>query len=51
MSRDNPPNPRSVGPVVARRLRFDAPLACRSGGTLARYDVVYETYGRLNADR
>jgi homoserine O-acetyltransferase len=43
--------PRSVGPVVARRLRFDAPLACRSGGVLASYDLVYETYGQLNGDR
>jgi homoserine O-acetyltransferase len=43
--------PRSAGPVVARRLHFDAPLACRSGGVLAAYDLVYETYGQLNADR
>jgi homoserine O-acetyltransferase len=46
-----PITPASVGPVVARRLRFDAPLACRGGGSLPAYDLVYETYGRLNAER
>jgi homoserine O-acetyltransferase len=51
MSPNERPQPSSVGPVVARRLRFDAPLRCRSGGTLAAYDVVYETYGQLNAER
>jgi homoserine O-acetyltransferase len=51
MTPKNAPHLGSVGPVVARRLRFDAPLACRSGGTLAAYDVVYETYGQLNAAR
>ncbi len=42
---------RSVGAVTARRLRFDAPLTFRSGGTLDGYQLVYETYGRLNAAR
>jgi len=51
MTPKNAPHLGSVGPVVARRLRFDAPLACRGGGTLAAYDVVYETYGQLNAER
>jgi len=51
MTPKSAPHLGSVGPVVARRLRFDAPLACRSGGTLAAYDVVYETYGHLNAER
>ena len=51
MTPKSTPHLGSVGPVVARRLRFDAPLACRSGGTLAAYDVVYETYGQLNAER
>jgi homoserine O-acetyltransferase len=43
--------PRSVGPVVARRLRFDAPLECVGGGALEAYELVYETYGQLNAER
>ena len=51
MTPKNAPHLGSVGPVVARRLRFDEPLACRGGGTLAAYDVVYETYGQLNAER
>ena len=51
MTPKNAPHLGSVGPVVARRLRFDAPLACRGGGTLAAYDVVYETYGQLNSER
>jgi homoserine O-acetyltransferase len=32
-------------------MRFDAPLALASGATLAGYELVYETYGALNADR
>ena len=43
--------PRPVGIVVPRRLRFDAPLQCRGGGVLESYDLVYETYGQLNAAR
>jgi homoserine O-acetyltransferase len=43
--------PGSVGAVTARRLAFDQPLATRGGGRLAAYDLVYETYGRLNAAR
>jgi len=42
---------RSVGAVVPRRLRFDEPLTFRSGATLDSYDLVYETYGTLNAAR
>ena len=43
--------PRSVGPVVARRLRFETLLECVGGGTLESYELVYETYGQLNAER
>jgi len=32
-------------------MRFDAPLALRSGAAIAGYELVYETYGELNADR
>ena len=43
--------PQSVGIVAPQRAEFDTPLALRSGGTLARYHLVYETYGTLNAER
>ena len=41
----------SVGIVRAQRMRFDEPLALRSGGSIAGYELVYETYGTLDADR
>ncbi len=37
--------------VEPRRQRFDAPLALRSGASIAGYELVYETYGTLNAAR
>ena len=43
--------PRSVGAVKPQTMRFDQPLAFKSGATLAAYDLVYETYGKLNAAR
>jgi homoserine O-acetyltransferase len=42
---------RSVGAVVPRRLHIETPLRFRSGATLDAYDLVYETYGTLNAAR
>lgn len=39
----------SVGLVEPQSLHFDQPLALRSGRELASYDLVYETYGQLNA--
>jgi homoserine O-acetyltransferase len=41
----------SVGIVSARRATFDTPLTFSSGAVLPRYELVYETYGTLNADR
>jgi homoserine O-acetyltransferase len=41
----------SVGIVSAQRAQFDTPLISRSGAVLPRYELVYETYGTLNADR
>jgi homoserine O-acetyltransferase len=41
----------SVGIVHAQRASFDTPLIFRSGAVLPRYELVYETYGTLNADR
>jgi homoserine O-acetyltransferase len=32
-------------------MRFDEPLPLKSGATLEGYKLVYETYGRLNAER
>jgi len=40
---------QSVGAVKAQRARFDQPLQLRSGGILPAFDLVYETYGTLNA--
>jgi len=42
---------RSVGAVVARRARFDAPLPLACGRTLPQFELAYETYGTLDADR
>ena len=42
---------QSVGVVETQRMRFDAPLRLSSGAELAGYELVYETYGELNADR
>ncbi len=39
----------SVGLVVPQTIRFDEPLALACGRSLASYELVYETYGTLNA--
>ena len=44
-------NNHSIGLVKAERARFDEPLRLKSGATLPAYELVYETYGRLNAAR
>ena len=41
--------PRSVGAVKPQTLHFSEPLKLRSGAVLDQYDLIYETYGRLNA--
>jgi homoserine O-acetyltransferase len=41
----------SVGIVTAQRATFDTPLTFKSGAVLPRYDLMYETYGTLNADK
>ena len=43
--------PQSVGVVTPQRARFTEPLPLRSGGNLDEYELVYETYGELNAAR
>ncbi len=37
--------------VTPSRMRFDEPLPLRSGASIAPYELVYETYGTLDADR
>ncbi len=41
----------SVGLVTPQTLRFDQPLELECGRTLEGYELVYETYGELNADK
>ncbi|MCB1953202.1 MAG: alpha/beta fold hydrolase, partial [Rhodocyclaceae bacterium] len=43
--------PQSVGVVTPKTQRFTEPLLLTSGGRLEEYELVYETYGELNADR
>jgi homoserine O-acetyltransferase/O-succinyltransferase len=39
----------SVGVAEPQTLHFDKPLLLRSGAAIASYDLVYETFGTLNA--
>jgi len=41
----------SIGPVTPQRAHFAEPLPLASGSALADYELVYETYGTLNATR
>src|ERR1700712_3791559 len=43
--------PTSVGVVEPQSMRFTDPLPLRSGASLPDYELHYETYGTLNADR
>src|SRR5262245_47834676 len=40
----------SVGAVTPHSARFDKPLRLRSGAVMEAYELVYETYGTLNAE-
>jgi homoserine O-acetyltransferase len=42
---------RSVGAVAPRVARFTDPVKLRCGAVIDRYELVYETYGTLNAER
>ena len=42
---------KSVGVVTPQTASFTGPLRLSSGAVIDAYDLVYETYGRLNADR
>jgi homoserine O-acetyltransferase len=46
-----PHDPTSVGAVTAQMAHFDAPIQLRSGASLPAYDIAYETYGELNAQK
>jgi len=41
---------RSVGEVEAQVASFSEPLPLAGGQWLSRYDLAYETYGKLNSD-
>jgi homoserine O-acetyltransferase len=41
----------SVGIVSAQTAHFDAPLTLKNGEILPQFDLVYETYGQLNASK
>ena len=41
----------SVGIVTPQTMKFDTPLQLDSGHILSSYEMVYETYGELNADK
>ena len=43
--------PNSVGIVIAQTAHFDAPLTLKNGEILPQFDLVYETYGELNASK
>lgn len=41
----------SVGVVAPQTAHFNVPLKLKSGEVLPQYDLVYETYGTLNAEK
>jgi homoserine O-acetyltransferase len=48
---NNAPDGRSVGIVTPRIARFTEPLELKSGAVIDAYELAYETYGTLNAQR
>ena len=46
-----PHDPSSVGAVKAQKIAFDQPLKLKGGATLPSYEIAYETYGQLNAQK
>ena len=45
------PDLTSVGIVAPQVARFEQAITLRSGATLPRYELVYETYGQLNVEK
>ena len=41
----------SVGIVAPQIAHFNAPLTLKSGQVLSQFNLIYETYGELNADK
>ena len=41
----------SVGLITPQKLTFEQPLKLDCGQTLNAYEIIYETYGELNADK
>ena len=41
----------SVGLVIPQVYKFDEPLTLRSGKILREYELVVETYGKLNSEK
>ena len=48
---DGTADKHSVGLVAPQTARFDESLRLKSGAAIGGYELVYETYGKLNADR
>ena len=48
---NRPTDSRSVGIVEPQLVRFDEPLELACGRSLPNHELVYETYGKLNASR
>lgn len=46
---DDRPDPGSVGLVRPQRMRYEKTLSLESGAALPGFEMVYETYGELNA--
>ena len=42
---------KSVGIVTPQTAKFSEPVRLKSGAVMDEYELVYETYGRLNSDR
>ena len=51
MSENNSITTSSVGIVAPQTAHFNSPLTLKSGAVLPQFDLVYETYGTLNADK
>jgi homoserine O-acetyltransferase/O-succinyltransferase len=51
MSEINTIDADSVGIVTPKTAHFNEPLTLKSGAVLPEFDLIYETYGELNADK